>query len=433
MYFYDLIHGYQPFEPKTGVPKWVKKNLRKVFLPTSLAMKKGLIRRGIQLQGWTIESLLANPGRIKKLAKKILRNLKIAGQRKHVEIGSSAYSHPILPMLSDDLIRAQIVLDREVVEKYLGKPTWFWLPEGAIDKRTLKIIHEVSPDLILLIPDKALGKYNFNGLVKIRFSTRGRRGNFQKAIVFSCLFKDLFMNVEDYRRRPKYIRRPGRLPKELVWARIRRTVHSPKIFLELLKFLKSYRGQSSGDFFVLMRDWENAGSKKGLRKIKGTVLERGLSPKEIGVFLKLKDKIDFRLPSQFNWKKAKVIPISKIIPASWDMESNPRDPYPWWQPNKYGKIWRQRKPFRRKRILEWQELIKEFDRTFQQKVKERGGFKKALKNQEFKKLLKRTMPALHSCIAWHYFAKRAWKPDYQYSQQALENIVLPVLEIFKNA
>lgn len=437
MYFYDLIHGYQPFDPSVFVPKWIKRNLKDKFLPTSSAMKKGLIPRGVQLQGWTIEAWLAAKKSIHDLAQKTLKNLKIANQKGNIEIGASAYSHPILPMLSDDLIKIQIILDREAVEKRLGKATWFWPPEGAIDQRTLKIIHQIFPDLILLIPDKAVGRYNFNGPVKIKFSASlvpldasrsgmaGRKNSFQKAIVFNTLFKDLFMNAEDYRRRPKYVKRPKHLPKELVWAQVRRTVHSPKVFLQVLNFLKDYYRSPTSivDGFILMRDWENAGSKKGLRRKENC--------KDIGVFSRLKDKIDFRLPGQFDWEKAEIVSINKIIPASWDMESTPQDPFPWWRPNKEGKIWKQRKPFRRKRIIEWQELIREFDQVFQKKVKEKGGLEKSLADKGFKDSLKQTLPALHSCIGWHYFAKRSWKPDYQYSQAALENIVLPNLEKLK--
>ncbi|MDA2935742.1 polysaccharide deacetylase family protein [Patescibacteria group bacterium AH-259-L05] len=415
MHFYDLIHGYQPFDPKTFIPKWVKTNLTVKFLPTSLAMKHGIILRGVQLQGWTIESWLGASSDIGQLATKTLANLKIAKQYGNIEIGTSAYSHAILPMLSSDLIRAQIILDREVVEKFLGKATWFWPPEGAVDKRTLKIVHEIFPDLILLIPDKSLGRYNFHGPVCIKF-----RDGYQRAIVYSCLFKDLFMNAEDYRKRPKYVRRPQHLPEDLVWARVRRTVHSPKIFLQVLEYLQK-------NVFVLMRDWENAGSKKGLRKI-----DQRSKAKDMGVFVKVKDKIDFCLPSQFNWSKAKSFPISKILPASWEMDSTPKDPFPWWQPNKYGRMWRKRKPLRRRRIVEWQELVKEYNFIFRQKVKKYGGLQKALKDKEFKKVLKSTLPAVHSCVGWHYFAKRAWKPYYQHSRQAIERIVLPAIEKMKN-
>lgn len=417
MIFYDLIHGYQPFDPEVEIPLWVKKNLEDIFLPCSLAMKKGIVPRGVQLQGWTIESWLNSPKPIKDLAKNTLSNLKTALQKEHIEIGTSAYSHPILPMLSEELIQAQIILDKKIIEKYLGKPTWFWPPEGAIDKRTLNIIHKIFPNLILLIPDKALGRYNFNGPIKIKF-----KDGWQKAIVFNVLFKDLFMNAESYRKKPKYVHCPKRLAKhltkELPWSQVRRTVHSPQIFLNVLEFLNK-------DTFVLMRDWENAGSKKGLRK-KGEA-------KEIGNFLKLRKQLNFRLPSQLNWQKAEIIPISKILPCSWDMESTPKDPFPWWQPNKQGKVWRETKPFRRKKVIEWQEIIKEFDKLFQAKVKAQGGLKKALKNKQFENLAKKTFPALHSCLAWHYLAKHAWWPDYQYSQKAMKNIVYPKLELLKNS
>jgi len=411
MIFYDLIHGYQPFDPQTFTPRWIKRNLQQNFLPTSLSMKNGFIPRGIQLQGWTIDAWISGKKPIRSLAEKVFDNLKIANRRKNIEIGVSAYSHAILPMLSNDLIKAQIILDKEVVEKYIGSPTWFWPPEGAIDQRVLKIVHEIFPNLILLIPDKALGEYNFNEPIKIKFNN-----GTQKAIVFNALFKSLFMNAEDYKARPKYRKRPKHLPKDLVWAQVRRTVYSPKIFLDVLSYLDK-------DKFILMRDWENAGSKKGLRKI-----DKG---KEIGVFSKLKTQIDFSLPSQFNWEKAEIIPVTKIKPCSWDMESSAGDPFPWWMPNKHGYVWNKCKPFRKKRIIEWQELIKDFDKNFQKKVKKYGGIKKALERKEFKILLKQTLPALHSCVGWHYLAKKSWKPNYQYSQAALKNIVLPNLEKLK--
>ena len=59
MIFYDLIHGYQPFDPQAFTPRWIKRNLQQNFLPTSLAMKNGSISRGIQLQGWTIDAWIS--------------------------------------------------------------------------------------------------------------------------------------------------------------------------------------------------------------------------------------------------------------------------------------------------------------------------------------------------------------------------------------
>lgn len=83
-------------------------------------------------------------------------------------------------------------------------------------------------------------------------------------------------------------------------------------------------------------------------------------------------------------------------------------------------------------MIEWQGLIKEFNQVFQQKIKEGGGLERAIKDKKFRDLLKWTLPALHSCVGWHYFAKRDWKPDYQYSRQALKSIVFPALKKLKN-
>ncbi|MCH7759668.1 hypothetical protein IID20_04915 [Patescibacteria group bacterium] len=420
MIFYDLIHGYQPFDPKLKISGWVRRNLNDVFLPTSLSMKKGLISRGVQLQGWTIKSWLSADPEIKMSAEKVLRNLKIASQKKHIEIGMSAYAHPILPMISDDLIRAQIILDREIVEKYLGRATWFWPPEGAIDKRTLNIVHQVFPDLILLIPDKSLGYNNYSGPIKIRFANGD-----QKVIVFSTIFKNIFMNADNAHGKSKYKRRPRYLPRELIFSQVRKTVHSNQRFIELLGFLKGYGFQQSTalDNLVLMRDWENAGSRTGLRAIP----VGSMGAKEMGVFLDSKDQIDFYLPSQFNWTQATVVPISKILPSSWEMASTLGDPFPWWQPNKQGRIWRERTELRRKKISYWHGLMNEFDLAFQKRVKQLGGIKKALRNQEFKNLCLETFPAVHSCLGWHYFVKRNWS-NYRYAEQTLKNIVYPALE-----
>lgn len=416
MILYDLIHGYQPFDPKLKISGWVRRNLDDVFLPTSLSMKKGLISRGVQLQGWTIKSWLSADSKIKESARKVLKNLKIANQKKHVEIGISAYAHPILSMISDDLIKAQLILDQEIIEKYLGRATWFWPPEGAINKRTLNIIHQVFPDLILLIPDKSLGYNNYSGPVKIRFADGD-----QKAIIFSTIFKNIFMNADNAHGKSKYKRRPKYLPKELVFSQVRKTVHSNQRFIELLGFLKGYEFQKSIalDDLVLMRDWENAGSRQGLRKIG--------QAKEMGVFLDSKSQIDFCLPSQFDWTQATVVPISKILASSWEMASTLGDPFPWWQPNKQGRIWRERTELRRKKIIQWHGLIKEFDLAFQKRVKQLGGIKKALRDQQFKNLCFETFPAVHSCVGWHYLVKRNWS-NYRYAEKTLKNIVYPALE-----
>lgn len=69
MQIYDLIHAYQPFQDPEfnfGYENWVFDNLQNVFLPTSVAMKKGSVKRGIQIKGWTIDSWLNSDKKTKK-------------------------------------------------------------------------------------------------------------------------------------------------------------------------------------------------------------------------------------------------------------------------------------------------------------------------------------------------------------------------------
>src|SRR5512135_844479 len=102
MNVYDVIHGYQPFTNDL-VSDWVKTNLENIFLPTSKAMKGGLIRRSVQLQGWTVDAWLSADSGISGPAKAVLGNLKDAAEEGHIDVGFSAYSHALLPLLGDEL------------------------------------------------------------------------------------------------------------------------------------------------------------------------------------------------------------------------------------------------------------------------------------------------------------------------------------------
>ena len=165
---------------------------------------------------------------------------------------------------------------------------------------------------------------------------------------------------------------------------------------------------------ILMRDWENAGSRKAL--ING----------EINVFSQLKHKLSFSLISQINWDKARVVPISQILPSSWEVASSSIDPFPWWQPSEHGKIWQQRTELKKTKVIEWQDLIKKFDIIFQNKIKQYGDIYNALKHQGFKNTCVQALPGVHSCVGWHYLAKRSWG-NYQYAQQTIKDMVIPCI------
>lgn len=378
MRIFDLAHAYQPFQPPDFIPPWVEKNLVEIFLPLSRAMKKGVIRRGVQLQGWTIEAWLAAAGPIREMGLETLENLKEANQKGNIELGASGYSHPILPLLSPEVIKRQIEEDLAMVRKYLGEPTWFWFPEGAADERSLAALHEVAPNLIAVIPDGCLGKKRFSGFMKLEFGD----GSFQRAIACNTLLKDIFMNAEDYKDKPEYA------PEELNWEVALRAIHSGKDFRELLKGINASEGA------VLARDLENAGSKYGLVEFeKGMKEVKGL--KESG--------IEFAFPSGVDWEAAPVVGIDEVKASSWEPFAREDDPYPYWVPV--------RPPQALREITKaWGEFVEAFNRSY------RSNFPKE------------SLIVLASDVPWHFLGKSEWHPNPQHSAEFTRKVILPIVK-----
>lgn len=378
MQIFDLAHAYQPFQPPNFIPPWVEKNLVEIFLPLSRAMREGIIQRGLQLQGWTIEAWLAAPGSIRKLALEVLENLKEAARKGNIELGVSGYSHPILPLLSEEIVKRQIEEDLTVVERHLGEPTWFWFPEGAADERSLAALHEVAPDLIAVIPDGCLGKEQFSGFVRIEFED----GSYQRVIVCNTLLKDIFMNAEDYKDKPEYA------PKELDWEAALQAIHSGKDFEKLLKEI------NASEDAVLARDLENAGSKYGLVELEEGVKEvKGLK----------EAKLDFALSSQIDWEKTPMVKIGEINASSWEPYARESDPYPYWvlahPPQALERV-----------IKAWGVFIEAFNRSY------RPDFPKE------------SLTTLASDVPWHFLGREEWHPNPRHSAEFTEKAILPIVE-----
>jgi len=393
---FDLTHAYQAFQPPDFIPPWVEKNLMEIFLPLSRAMQKGIIRRGLQLQGWTIEAWFAADDPIRGLALETLTNLKEACQRGNIEIGASGYSHPIFPLLSDEVIKREVVEDLVVVAKFLGKPTWFWFPEGAVDQRSLTTVHEVAPDLAVVVPDGSLGKRQFSGFVRIEFA----EGNFQRAIVCNTLLKDIFMNAEDYQSKPPYA------PEDLDWDAALQATHSGKDFVALLEALNSSKE------IVLVRDLENAGSKYGLAKFEERVKEvKGLVEAKLGFSSEARKgsrpdvasgRIRFTLPGEIDWEAAPTVGIEEVKASSWEPAAKEDDPYPYWAPRHLlqptAKI-----------IKAWERFVETFNRLY---------------HPDFPK---ESLITLASDVPWHFLGKKEWHPNPQHSAEFARRVILPIV------
>jgi len=382
MTIFDLTHAYQPFQPPDFVPPWVEKNLTEIFLPLSRAMREGVIRRGLQLQGWTIEVWQEATGPIRDLALGVLENLKEANRKGNIELGASGYSHPILPLLSEEVVKRQIEEDLVVVRKHLGEPVWFWFPEGAANERSLAALHEVAPDLIAVIPDRCFGEER-SGFMRIEFED----GSFQRTMVCNTLLKDIFANAEDYGVKPRYV------PKKLDWEIALQATHSGKAFRELLKAI------DASEDAVLARDLENAGNKYGLVEFEEGMKEvKGL--KESG--------LNFALPSQVDWEGVPSTEIYKVRASSWEPLADGGEPYPYWVlacPGAFCPT----EPLR-KIVRAWVEFIQAFNRSY------RSDFPKE------------SLIVLASDVPWHFLGKKEWGPDPSHSAEFVQKVILPIVK-----
>jgi hypothetical protein len=401
----DLAHAYQAFQPPNFVPSLIEENLRKIFLPLSRAMREGLVRRGLQLQGWTIDAWLSAEDPIRELAIEVLDNLKEAAQSGNIEVGASAYSHPIVPLLDDQIIRRQVKEDLEAVREYLGEPTWFWFPEAAVGGRSLSILHELAPNLVAVIPDGAFqpevcfqgasasggdppqveGKERFSGFVRVGFED----GSSQRVIVGNTLLKDLFMNSEDYQVKPGYA------PKGLDWETALRATHSGKAFRALLEGV--YPEPVEGA--VLMRDLENAGSKYGLAAVGNE--GAGAVSKEVKGLMEV-DKVRFLLPSQIDWEETSLVDISNVKASCWEPIAKPDDPYPYWAPVFPPKELKQV-------VSTWRQLVEAFNNAYRPD------------------LPKESLLVVASDVPWHFLGREEWDRRPRDSTKFTKKVILPIV------
>ena len=370
MKIYDFMHAYQPFFSER-IPSWVIENLEEVFLPLSRSFAKGLCKHTIQIQGWTLESWDSNE-KTKPLFEEFHKNVVQGIANGSVEIGFSAFSHPILPLLSNRLIEMQIEEDYKTVLKYFGEPKVFFPPEGAIDQRVLNIVSEMFPEMSIMIPDKA-----------ISLDITSEFFNFKrnKIAAFSVIVKDALMGAPYFERPPAFI------PNEVEWASARKALKSPESLTKFLKQLEIKEG-------IISRDMENGESRNALR-------EFGPRTKDIpslvnGDFEKLFISEGHVEPGN---------DIEEISPASWEPLSNESDPYPFWSPS--GEYYLFLSTYQKNLISSWLELVSFYDEL--------------IVNDET--LFKETAPIIISCFPWHFTTPLEWDNNIGFSEYILNECI----------
>ncbi len=364
------MHAYQPFF-SDEIPDWVISNLEEVFLPLSRSFAKGLRKQTIQIQGWTLESWNSNE-RTKPLFEEFHKNVVQGISNGSIEVGFSAFSHPILPLLSNRLIEMQIEEDYKTVLKYFGEPKVFFPPEGAIDQRVLNIVSEMFPEVSILIPDRAISSD-----IKSKFYNYKRN----KIAVFSVIVKDALMGAPYFERPPAFI------PNDVEWNSAKKALKSPDSLIKFFHQLELKEG-------IIARDMENGESRNAL--------------KEFGP--RIKD-----IPSLVNGdfdksfiSEGSVEPgddIESINSASWEPLSNESDPYPFWSPS--GEYYLFLSTYQKNLISSWLELVSFYDEL--------------IVNDE--SLFKETAPIIISCFPWHFTTPLEWDNNIGFSEYILNECI----------
>ncbi|MFH1721703.1 MAG: hypothetical protein ABH950_03750 [Candidatus Altiarchaeota archaeon] len=405
MKIFDVIHGYQPFARDLMSP-WVKSNLDDVFLPTSAAMADGLIRRNVQLQGWTINEWLNASPTIRRKAQDVLNLLFRAKESDNIELGFSAYSHAFLPLLSEELMYAQMRADREVIEEYLGPPSFFWSPEAAYNQRLLEVLSLRFPNTIAVLPTGCLNNPSSDfGLLKTNTISN------QRVAVGSTLLKDFLMNGSVYHR-------PVYAPKKLDWTKAANSMREASALLHTIDCVD----KNEKDFHVVIRDWENGESRDALVSIG--------KRKEIGAFLEMKDKIDFKLLSEVKYVRH-IGDLSNCQSSCWEPLATEKNPFPYWTP-KYVR------GAKRDVRESWLALINLYDEVFRKIIfggedwrkeslnKRLSQVDEALNQKEFFKMFIETSPTLLSCLPWHCFARDEWERFPGFPIKLTERLLKPL-------
>ncbi len=372
MRIFDFVHAYQPFFDD-AMPDWVIRNMEEVFLPLSRAISEGKANHTIQIQGWTLDSWAHN-SRTKDLFAEIAENIRSAVRGGYADLAFSAYSHPILPLLSNNLAAMQIEEDYKAVLKYLGEPRIFFPPEGAIDRRILNILSDTFPDTLVMMPDKCISSDITSGFFTY---------NNMRLAIFPVIVKHAVMGAPYFENPPLFV------PHQVEWQDARRALRDHKS-------LESFLDQLSLDDAIIARDMENGESRDALK-------EYGPRMREVPSL------VDSNLTKNLLGESQKSFEMftGRIEPASWEPLSTSDDPFPFWSPQGeyYDFLCYQQQEL----VNDWLELVAFYDEL----IVESGD----------RQLFISTSPAIISCFPWHFTTPLEWDNNIGFSEYILKNCI----------
>ncbi len=180
MYWGNFIHIYQP---PTQKEIWIKRitneSYRKIFSGLVNIKKTKLT---VNINGILCEFLDKYGGQ------DVLENIKTLLKNGSIELTGSAKYHAFLPLLPEDEIERQIILNEEILKKYFGeswKKSGFFSPEMAYSKKVAKIAKKLGYKWMIIDELAFPGKeiewdkiYRINGLDDFYVFFRERKTSF---------------------------------------------------------------------------------------------------------------------------------------------------------------------------------------------------------------------------------------------------------------
>ncbi|MHA1687574.1 MAG: polysaccharide deacetylase family protein [Candidatus Heimdallarchaeaceae archaeon] len=154
-----ILHAYQPFNQDYGVLNRIVNNCYKPFFQQML--EKQEIKITLNLAGTLTEQL-------KKQFPTMISLLQELVERGQIELLSSAYYHPLLPLIDSEDQKQQIELQNTILQKTFGvTPRFFFPPELAISLNLIHVLQEIGLKGSIvpenLFKDFCIGRYQNDG------------------------------------------------------------------------------------------------------------------------------------------------------------------------------------------------------------------------------------------------------------------------------
>jgi predicted glycosyl hydrolase (DUF1957 family) len=176
----NFLHIYQPPDQKTDVLKQItEESYRKLI---AIMKADSLAKLTLNINACLSEQLMACG------CKDVIDGIRELMEEGRIELTDSAKYHAFLPLLPEDEIRRQIILNRQTNRRIFGKkynPQGFHIPEMAYSKKVAKIVAEFGYKWIVLNEVSYCGKlfskvdtskiYGIKGVPNLKVIFRNRK------------------------------------------------------------------------------------------------------------------------------------------------------------------------------------------------------------------------------------------------------------------